>query len=91
MRRYSMILVLGLAGCQTSPPSEPVLPAVVRVPVPTYVAVPAELTRDCDEVVKQGNTYGEAVRLANSRKAALDECTARMREIRALQPPDKKP
>lgn len=85
MRRYSVILAAMLAGCQTAAPL-PTVPNVVRVQVPTFVPLPAELTRDCEDIPKQSNTYGEAVRLANARKAATDECSGRMRQIRNLQP-----
>lgn len=85
MRRYSVILAVLLAGCQTAAPLT-TIPEIVRIPVPTYVLLPAEVTRDCEDVPKQSNSYGEAVRLANARKAALDECSARMRQIRSLQP-----
>ncbi|WP_455363796.1 Rz1-like lysis system protein LysC [Marilutibacter maris] len=43
-----------------------------------------KLTEPCAQVGKRDNTVGEAVRLANARKAALDECSARMAQIRAL-------
>lgn len=86
MRRLALtITVLLLASCRSNPPA-PQLPEIVRVPVKTFVALPVELTADCTEVPKRNNSYGEAIRLANSRKDSLDECTKRMREIRALQP-----
>ncbi|SDW94526.1 Rz1-like lysis system protein LysC [Lysobacter enzymogenes] len=88
MRIAALIALVVLAGCQTTAPA-PTVPSVVRVPVQTFVPLPAELTRDCEDVPKQSNTYGEAVRLANARKAAADECTSRMRQIRNLQPEAK--
>lgn len=90
MRIAAMILAVGLAGCQTAAPA-PTIPEIVRVPVTTYIPLPAEVIRDCEDVPKQSNSYGEAVRLANSRKAALDECSGRMRQIRNLQPESIKP
>lgn len=84
MRRASLIALALVAGCATTPQAPPALPAVVRVPVPTYIAVPEELTRPCDEVAKRDNTYGEAVRLANARLASVQECNKRMAEIREL-------
>lgn len=77
-----ILLVLALAGCKTCP--IPKAPELVRVAVPTMVPVPAELTEPCTVISKRDNTVGEAVRLANARKAALDECSARMAQIRAL-------
>jgi hypothetical protein len=81
----SLAVTCGFTTCSRRP-DPPKLPEVVHVPVKTFVALPPQLTVDCTDVVKRGNSYGEAIRLANSRKDALDECTKRMREIRALQP-----
>lgn len=89
MRRAALIPVLLAccgATCSTKPTPPPTVPDVVRVQVQTFVSLPAELTRDCEGVPKRDNSYGEAVRLANARKAATEECTGRMRQIRALQP-----
>lgn len=79
MRAAALILLM-LAGCQTTP----VVPKIVRVPVVTIVPVPAALTEPCDEVAKQGEDYGEAVRLANARLASLKACNGKLSEIRAL-------
>ena len=76
------MLPLLLAGCPWN--VRPPKPEVVTVVVEKVVKVPEQLSRDCDDVPKQGNTYDEAKRLANARKASLDECTGRMREIRKL-------
>ena len=48
--------------------------------------MPAALTEPCRQPEKKGNTVAEAVRLANERKAALDECSQRMARIRGLTP-----
>jgi len=79
------LIVLLLAGCASNPPL-PEPPKIVRVPVTKFVPLDEALTADCSEVAKKSNTYGEAVRLANARKLALEACTKRMRDIRALQP-----
>lgn len=81
-RRIALLLPLLLAGCPGN--VRPPAPQIVTVTVTKTIPVPAELTRDCDGVAKQSDTYGEAKRLANARKASLDECTGRMREIRKL-------
>lgn len=82
MRHASVMLaIVALTGCAT----RPVVPQVVKVPVVQVVAVPEELTRDCDQVPKKRDSYGEAVRLANARLESIQECTARMRQIRALK------
>lgn len=89
MRCAALILLVLMTCCGatcSTKPTPPTIPEVVHVPVPTPVALPAELTRDCLDVPKQDNSYGEAVRLANARKASTDECSGRMRQIRNLQP-----
>jgi len=78
-----IVLLLALAGCNHVPPL-PEPPQIVRVPVKEFVPLPAELTAPCDVIAKRDNTYGEAIRLANARLAALQECNKRMAEIREL-------
>lgn len=80
MRRAALILVLALAGCRTIPGP----PQVVEVVVEKLVPVPAGLAAPCDEVAKQSDTYGEAIRLANTRLESLKACNKRLAEIRAL-------
>lgn len=80
MRGAALILALALAGCRTIPGP----PQVVEVVVEKIVGVPAGLTAACDEVAKQADTYGEAIRLANTRLESLKACNKRMAEIRAL-------
>lgn len=85
MRRHLLITCcLLLAGCKTCP--VPKAPEVLEVVVTRTVAVPAELAEDCDVPAKQGNTVGDAVLLANQRKAALEECNKRLARIRGLAP-----
>jgi hypothetical protein len=78
-----IVLVLLLAACQTCPV---VPPKVVHVTIEKIVPVPAELAAPCDAVAKRDNSMGEAVRLANARAAALEECSGRMDRIRNLAP-----
>ncbi len=80
MRCAAIALVLALAGCKTTPEA----PEIVYVTVEKIVPVPAELTRPCDLVEKQGNSYGEAIRLANARLESLKLCNADKAEIRGL-------
>ena len=79
----TLVAMLVLAGCQTTP-DLPQPPKVVEVTVEKIVPVPAALTEPCRQPEKKGNTVAEAVRLANERKAALDECSRRMERIRGL-------
>ena len=83
MRIPAVTALLVLAGCQTTP-DLPQPPKVVEVTVEKIVPVPAALTEPCRQPEKKGNTVAEAVRLANERKAALDECSRRMERIRGL-------
>jgi len=83
MRSLGVIALLALVGCQTAKPIQP--PKVVEVVVEKIVPVPEPLTAPCQQPAKQSNTVEEAVRLANARKAALDECSARMEKIRGLK------
>lgn len=81
MRRSLLVVTcLAVPACSSIPKMPDSVPVVVEKLVP----VPDKLTLLCDEVEKKGDTYGEAVRLANARLAALKECNARMSEIRKL-------
>lgn len=80
MRSLAVIACLTLPACSSIHKMPDSVPVVVEKLVP----VPEKLTSPCDEVEKKGDTYGEAVRLANARLAALKECNARMSEIRKL-------
>ena len=77
-------LALRLTGCKTTP-DVPQPPQVVTVTVTKYVPVPDALTADCQNEPAREQTYAEAKRLALVRADYLDECTSRMRKIRALK------
>lgn len=84
MHRLGLILaMLAVTACQSQPIKPP---KVVEVVVEKVVPVPKQLTEPCQQPAKQGQTVQEAVRLANARKAALDECSGRMQKIRSLAP-----
>lgn len=78
MRQTLLTLCLLLTACATR------MPKTATIVVEKLVPVPAKLTVPCDEVPKKSESYGEAIRLANSRLASLHECNARMTEIRNL-------
>ncbi len=84
-RILSLAILIFLAGCATTKPISP--PKVVQVAVERIVPVPAALTEPCQQHEPKAKTVQEAVRLANVRKAALDECSARMKRIRDLAQP----
>lgn len=82
MHRIGLILALvALTACQSQPIKPP---KVVEVVVEKIVPVPAALTEPCQQHEPKAKTVAEAVRLANQRKASLDECSARMARIRGL-------
>lgn len=81
--RLALALTVLLAGCNTMPPPVEVVPVTVKEIVP----VPDDLTRPCDPVPKQNNTYGEMKRVVNARAASLAECSGRMEKIKALGKP----
>ena len=85
MRMTALIVAGVLAGCSGNrKPDPPVVPQVVEVVVTKYVPVPAELTADCQNSAPREQVYAEAKRLAIVRGEYLEECTQRMRKIRAL-------
>lgn len=83
MRGLAVVACLLLTACGTTPIKPP---RVVEVIVTKIVPVPAELTEPCKQHTPQAKTVAEAVRIANARKLALDECSARMAQIRSLTP-----
>lgn len=81
---WVLIAVLpALAGCSETVKPVPV-PQVVRVQVPVYVPIPAELTKDCPIAEATSLMVEEAVRVANARKVSLQNCNADKAAIRAL-------
>lgn len=83
MRALAVIAFLLLTACATRPIQPP---KVVEVVVTKIVPVPDELTEPCKQHAPQAKTVAEAIRIANARKLALDECSARMAQIRKLVP-----
>ena len=79
--RLALALTALLTGCNTMPPPVEVVPVTVK----EIVTVPDDLTRPCDPVPKQNNTYGEMKRVVNARAASLAECSSRMDMIRKLK------
>lgn len=78
-------LVLMLVACGPVKDDPPIVPKVVEVVVTKTVPVPDALTGDCQNTTPKEQTYAEAKRLALVRGEYLDECTQRMRKIRALK------
>lgn len=83
----ALSVLLAMTACQNAKNDPPPIPTIVEVPVTKYVQVPAELAADCQNEKPQEQTYAEAKRLALVRGEYLDECTKRMKRIRALGTP----
>lgn len=84
----ALLICLALSACRDDvKPDAPVVPELVRVTVDRIVSVPAELSADCSNDSVREQTYAEAKRLALVRDEYLNECTQRMRKIRALANP----
>lgn len=80
---WLLIAIPALSGCpETVKPV--VVPQVVRVEVPVYVPIPAELTADCPIEQPKSLKVEEAVRVANARKVSLQNCNADKAAIRAI-------
>jgi len=74
-----------LAGCDSA--VKPVaVPQIVRVSVPTYVPIPADLTQDCPIEEPKSLKVEEVVRVANARKVALQNCNTDKAALRSLGP-----
>ncbi|UPG86842.1 hypothetical protein L2Y94_05670 [Luteibacter aegosomatis] len=80
---WLLIACLPLTGCPETKAPVP-MPKVVRVEVPVYVAIPAALTQDCPIAEPTSLKVEEAVRVANARKVALQNCNADKAAIRAI-------
>lgn len=73
-----LLLTCAFGSCQPKPPK------VVEVIVTKIVPVPVELTEPCQSHEPTSQTVAEAVRMANLRKLANEECSGRMAKIRGL-------
>lgn len=78
MRGLAMTACLALTACATQPPK------VVTVVVEKIVPVPVELTKPCPVYRAKRQTVGEAITGHNINAARLEECDARMKQIREL-------
>lgn len=80
-----------LSGCPEA--VKPVVtPQIVRVEVPVYVPIPAELTADCPIAEPASLKVQEVVRVANARKISLQNCNvdkAKLRELSATTTKDQ--
>ena len=87
-----IVCAIALAGCQAQPKRDVVTPQVVQVPVTKYVPIPDEPTADCHKTKRAPNPIRDVVDAFNALSDDIDECTRRMRRIRALgQPTETQP
>lgn len=97
MRYAIALIVLLLAACRpdVQPPAPP---EIVRVTVEVPQALcpgggsDCDLLRDCYDEDAKAQTYAEAKRLANLRRASIrEDCNKRWAKVRAAQPPRRAP
>lgn len=79
-RAVVLIAVLALAGCAQKGVT---VPKVVHVNDTRYM-VPADLLAHCPIAMPTNQTIGEAVRIANARRVALEACNAVKDQYRGL-------
>lgn len=83
--RYALIgMVLVLASCGTAPAAKnPPAPAVVSVPVATYVPIDAALTQRCSWV--RAGKPSAVFEVSNGRKRCLDQYEAQFDAIEQVE------
>lgn len=81
MRIFLGLLMLALAGCQTT--GGPPRAETVVLPVTKFVPIDAALLVPC--AIATG-TLAEILDVARARRASLEACNAQLDAIRALQP-----
>lgn len=79
----AMLVVTGCTQAVKIPPP----PKIVKVTVTKYVPVPEEFTKECPIALPQNKTVREAVRIARSRRASLEQCNWQLDKIRNLPLP----
>ena len=86
--RYGLLIALvTVAGCQKAVKPDYTVPKTVTVVVKQYIPIPSELTAHCTKAMPQDKTVKEAVRVARSRGASLDNCNAQLDKIVNLPAP----
>lgn len=73
-----------LAGCGPKPSDVKPAPDVVKVPVPTYVPIPASMTARC-RVPKLAESNGDLTDLAHAFVAAFEKCNVKLDTIGKVQ------
>lgn len=78
-------ILLPLAGCGQQ---RPAIPQKVYVPVSVPAQLPPSLTKPCPAVRVKTRTVDSLVAAYNADVSALDDCDARMSQIRKLSVPE---
>ena len=77
----AILLILGLVACQSAP--------VIREPVTiekrVYVRVSPALTAACPVAMPRNASGAELLRVARDRRAALEACNAKLRQIAEIE------
>ncbi|HEL5026743.1 TPA: hypothetical protein UOA81_001936 [Stenotrophomonas maltophilia] len=91
MRFHSLALILLLPLCGfgtcSKKPEQPTLPEKVYVPVEKLVPVDSRLTKPCPARRAESRTVEAVVDAYNANLVTLQDCDARMGEIRKLGTP----
>lgn len=84
MRILLIAALLALGACQSAPPkSNPSAPAVIKVPVATYVPIDAALTKRCSWV--RADKPSAVFEVSNGRKRCLDQYEAQFDAIEQVE------
>ncbi|HEL7748774.1 TPA: hypothetical protein UL761_000278 [Stenotrophomonas maltophilia] len=84
MRVIVIAIAMLLAACQAAPVKQNVpAPAVIKVPVATYVPIDAALTRRCSWV--RAGKPSAVFEVSNGRKRCLDQYEAQFDAIEQVQ------
>ncbi len=84
MRILLIVSVLALSGCQSSlPKPNPPAPALIKVPVATYVPIDAALTKRCSWV--RDGKPSDVFDVSNGRKRCLERYEAQFDAIEQVQ------
>ena len=77
-------VILALAACATTAPTVLTKTETIEVPVPTYIAVPAEYTVDCPPTALAGTTIAATLDRLASVEAMLAQCREQVALIKEL-------
>lgn len=83
MRVVTIAAVLAMAGCGTTPAKTNPPPALIKVPVATYVPIDAALTKRCNWT--RAGKPSAVFEVSNGRKRCLEQYEAQFDTIETVQ------